>query len=81
MAIESESDDEEESDDEDSERGGPGVIASGSSPEDRNFLGVPRKGDTDDTAGGLGESLEQMSISPRYQGNPSAVSSPMVFIG
>ncbi|EKM79897.1 hypothetical protein AGABI1DRAFT_119954 [Agaricus bisporus var. burnettii JB137-S8] len=79
VAIESESDDEEESEEERTEKDGFEVSGSGSSPEDRKYLVIPRREDGDDAAGGLGQSLEQMSISPRYRISRSVALMPDPF--
>ncbi|KAF5363263.1 hypothetical protein D9756_000229 [Leucocoprinus leucothites] len=74
VAIDNESDDENSDDDEEEEtESGLGIPSS--SPQQGGFLAIPRRdhpnprlGKEGDTTGGLGESLEQMSISPRLAG-------------
>lgn len=76
VAIDSESDDEEDVDEEAGEDDANNAV-SNSPPEGERYLAIPQtgsgrgvrdEGERDDTTGVLGESLEQMSISPRYGG-------------
>ncbi|KAJ3569093.1 hypothetical protein NP233_g5282 [Leucocoprinus birnbaumii] len=69
VAIDNESDDESDDDDADGETEN-GFGLPSSSPEQVGFLAIPRKDHPkptlgEDSTGGLGQSLEQMSISPR----------------